>query len=99
MDTRNIFNSAFVLNQVQHWLATPANGYLGSDYGTDIQSYLFRPMDSFEGDEIIAKMKQDIPILQGASEGLINIFFESKGIDEKVLYIQIADNVISKIIR
>lgn len=55
---QNIVNSAFLLNQVRHWLATPTNSYLGSGYGIDLKAYLHKPMNTFDGDAIIDKLRR-----------------------------------------
>jgi len=38
---------------VSHWLNTPPNGYLGSNYGADPQSLLQNPMSAGIGDAFI----------------------------------------------
>ena len=37
-------NSKFIWGQIDHWLDTLTNGYLGSDYGIDLKEYLHKPM-------------------------------------------------------
>lgn len=86
-------NYDFIAGQLAHWLACPANGYLGSDYGIDLKQYLHRPMSTFEADQIIAKMKHDIPILGLLPENSVNIWVDDLGDDGKVIYIQVADKI------
>lgn len=93
MNNQAIINYDFVATQLAHWLNCPANGYLGSDYGIDLKQYLHKPMSTFAANQIIAKMKADIPVLAMLPENAINIFVEDNGDDGKHIYIQIADKV------
>lgn len=88
-------NTEFVVSQVVHWLNTPPNGYLGSDYGVDLKIYLHTPMNEFAADEIIAKMYRDIPILGMLGRDVVNIYQTDSSIDGKDLIIQVMDKAIS----
>lgn len=90
---QNIINYDFIATQLAHWLNCPANGYLGSDYGIDLKQYLQKPMSTFAANQIIAKMKADIPILSMLPDNAINIFVENSGDDGKHIYIQVAEKV------
>lgn len=61
---------------IDHWIGTPPNGYLGSSYGADLPSLLQKPISvlNIEADKFLAKMKQDIPILQALPAGSVNIY-------------------------
>ncbi len=61
---------------IDHWLGTPPNGYLGSSYGADLPSLLQKPLShvTIEADKFLAKMKQDIPILNALPAGSVNIY-------------------------
>ena len=89
---QHIVNSSFLLNQVKHWLATPTNSYLGSGYGIDLKAYLHRPMNTFDGDAIIDKLRRDIPALGELPRDIINLYFENAGIDGKKLHLTIGQN-------
>lgn len=90
----NIIDYGFVLAQIRHWLNTPANGYLGSDYGIDLKQYLHKPVSRFEADAIIEKMRADIPALALVADGLINIFSEYDDADGVRIWIQVSDKVL-----
>ncbi len=86
-------DSVFLLNQVRHWLATSINGYLGSGYGIDLKAYLHKPMNTFDGDAIIDKMRVDIPALGALPRSVVELYFEDVGLDGKKLHIAIGNNV------
>lgn len=86
-------DTRFIFNQIVHWVHTLPNTYLGSDYGADLRQYLHKPMSSFQADEIIKKMKQDIPILQTLPENAINILVTDVQDDTKEILIQVFDDV------
>jgi hypothetical protein len=92
---QTVLNSAFLMNQIRHWLATPTNSYLGSGYGIDIKSYLHKPMSTFDGDAIIDKLRRDIPALGALPRTVVNIYFENQGLDGKLMHIAVGDNVFS----
>lgn len=87
-------NIDFLLGQVQHWLNTPANGYLGSDYGIDLRQYLHIPMSEFDGDGIIAKMYADIPALAVLGRNQVDILVRDNNDDGKQIWIRLADKVV-----
>lgn len=86
-------NYNFIAKQLDHWISCPANGYLGSDYGVDLKQYLHKPMSIFDANQLIEKMKNDIPILRLLPENSINIYIENNDIDGKHLYIQVAEKL------
>ena len=92
---QNIVNSAFLLNQVRHWLATPTNSYLGSGYGIDLKAYLHKPMNTFDGDAIIDKLRRDIPALDALPRNIIGLYFENVGLDGKKLHLTIGENLLT----
>lgn len=87
-------NYAFISQQISHWLACMPNGYLGSDYGIDLKKYLHRPISRFDADTIIAKMRNDIPILKILPDNSINIYSLVNHDDEVEIYINVLDRVI-----
>ena len=85
----NAITTQFILGQIRHWLKTPQNHYLGSNYGIDLYQYLHKPMTTPMVDEIIAKMRADIPVLNAVSEEHLNIYAKNSGFDSKVIYIEV----------
>lgn len=80
---------------IQHWLETPVNGYLGSDYGQDLPSLLHNPFSDGGADAFIQKMKQDIPILQALPAGSVNIYTRDSSPDNREILIEVAGQVIT----
>lgn len=55
-----------VEKMIKHWSLTPDNGYYGCDYGynTTLLSALTKPQNDQVANQIILKIKTDLPILQ-----------------------------------
>lgn len=91
---QNSQNSAISAEDIQgmitHWLATPVNGYLGSDYGCDAKSLLQKALNSGVADAFIAKMKKDIPILSVIPQENIGLYSVPEMPDKLRLFIAIA---------
>lgn len=79
---------------VRHWLGCPINGYLGSPYGSDIKAALQRPMSARDADELIDKLRTDVPIVGAAPPDSVNVFVEDRGIDRKNFLIQVGSEVV-----
>jgi len=63
-----------VQGMISHWLATPTNGYLGSDYGQDTKALLQNPQASGQADEYLGKLKKDVSVLQVMPAGTVNLY-------------------------
>lgn len=63
-----------IQGMVGHWLESPVNGYLGSPYGQDTKALLQRPQGDPSADEYIAKLKEDIAVLQIMPANSINLY-------------------------
>lgn len=77
---------------VTHWLNTPVYGYYGSEYGSDPKSLLQQPNTIGLADNFIAKMKRDIPILDGMGVG---VYFLPIDADKSVLVISANERFIA----
>lgn len=77
-------------SMVTHWIGCPPNGYLGSTYGSDLQSLLQSPMEAGVADAVIAKLRSDIPIIGSLDRSMVNIYAERLGIDKMALNIEVA---------
>ena len=80
-----------VEQMVQHWLNTPINTYLGSDYGFDKHALLFSPLTMEMADEMIAKLKRDVPILSLLPQGAINFYSFQVPPDKTLVFLQIGE--------
>jgi len=83
-------NAQDIQGMITHWLNTPVNGYLGSDYGSDAKSLLQKALHSGVADAFIAKMKQDIPILSVIPQENIALYSVPEMPDKLRLFIAIA---------
>lgn len=79
---------------VEHWLGCPPGGYLGQSYGSEVKSILQTPMAAGLADGLIAKCRQDIPLLSIASPGALNVYAYDIDIDKKAIVFEVAGNEI-----
>lgn len=79
---------------VGHWLRVPVNGFLGSDYGSDIKALLQAPQSDTAADGFIKKMLIDIPILRSLPDGSINLYGVQTAPDRLDLVIEVAGQTI-----
>lgn len=80
---------------VKHWLATPVNGYLGSDYGQDLKGLLQRPMADGMGDVVLQKLRNDVPVLGVVPAGSVNLLQIDSYPDKRTFCIEVAGNLIN----
>ncbi|WMC11773.1 hypothetical protein PU634_05240 [Oceanimonas pelagia] len=75
---------------VEHWLSTPVNGYLGSDYGQDAKSILQLPHTDEAADELIRKLRQDIIITTSLPAGAVSLYGVPSGVDRFDIVLEVA---------
>jgi hypothetical protein len=75
---------------VSHWLHTPPNSYLGSGYGAPLADLLMQPLASGIGDTLIAKLREDIPIIRTMDPSAIAMYSRDVGPDRVELFIEVA---------
>lgn len=80
-----------VIQMINHWLKTPPNGYVGSSYGADLNSLLLKALTSNVADAFIAKMKQDLPLLQTLNSEQLALYSESEGFETTRIYLRVGD--------
>ncbi|NCC41613.1 MAG: hypothetical protein EOM21_19775 [Gammaproteobacteria bacterium] len=86
----SIMTGQLAQDMVGDWLATPVNGYLGSNYGQDLKRILHTPMASPAADAQLAKLREDVPVLGILPSNAINIYAQSRDYDIKMIYIEVA---------
>jgi hypothetical protein len=74
---------------VSYWLATPVNGYLGSNFGQTVTDLLQAPMRAGQADAVLAKLRQDVPILAALPPGALNLYAVDEGPDKLRIYIDV----------
>ncbi len=77
-----------IVAMIDHWLRTPQDSYLGSDYGNALKDILQSPQQSGLANEQIKKMIKDIPILAMFPRNMINIYSVKDGADKVHLIIE-----------
>lgn len=89
-NTSTVINADDIQRMITHWLSTPPNGYLGSDYGSDAKSLLQKALHSGIADAFIEKMKKDLPILSVIPQENIALYSVPEPPDKLRLFIAIA---------
>lgn len=83
-----------VQGMVGHWLQTPTNGYLGSDYGQDAKSLLQRPQNDGSADDFLDKLRVDVPIINDLPSGSTNLYGVQTAPDRLDLLIEVAGTLL-----
>lgn len=89
------FNVDLLFRMIAHWAATRPNTYLGSTYGAPTEELLQKPLSSPIADAYLAKMREDLPVLDALPPGVVNIHASSSGVDRKQIYIEINGSYVS----
>lgn len=78
-----------IASMVRHWLNTPPNGYFGQGYGSDTKSLLLKELSANTADQLLAQLRQHIPLLNQLNDEQLAIHEESNGFDTKSIYLSI----------
>lgn len=78
-----------IVNMINHWLATPPNGYFAQGYGCNVKEQLLQNLSAFTADAFIAKMKQDIPVLQQLNDDQLSIVTNTVDFERVQVFIQL----------
>jgi hypothetical protein len=84
-----------VARMVQHWLSTPENGFLGLDYGCNARELLHLPMAAASADDVLIKMRSDIPILASADPGSVDVYEVPNGVDGRAVVFDVLGQVVA----
>lgn len=79
-----------IQGMIDHWLATPVEGYLGESYGSDPKSLLQKALHSGVANDFIRKMRADIPILQAIPSDQIDLYSIPEQPDKMRIFIMVA---------
>lgn len=83
-----------VFAMADHWLNTPTNGYLGSDYGSNPKGLLQKPLQGLSADGFIRKLKKDVPLIGRASPDTVNVLSDTTAPDGLNLYLELGGKII-----
>ncbi|WP_321946596.1 hypothetical protein [Paraburkholderia sp. J10-1] len=75
---------------VSHWLATPVNGYLGSDYGNVLPDLLQNPLRAGGADVVLSKLRADVPLAGALPRAALNMYMIDEGPDKRRFYIDVS---------
>lgn len=87
---KKTLNGRDVAAMTDHWLNTPLNGYLGSDYGQDIKSTLQQPQSSAVANNLIQKLQQDVPIIAAMPDESVGVYAVPRGVDGTDIILAVA---------
>lgn len=90
MRPMSTINPQLMQDMVRHWLETPVNGYLGSDYGQDLKRVLHSPLASHLADKQVSKLRADVPVLALLPSDTVNLYSTHDGRDKLRLFIEVA---------
>lgn len=76
---------------VNHWLDTPPNGYFGQSYGADVRNMLLRELSSDNADNLLKKLRRDIPLLAQFDDSQLSISTETHDFDKLYVYLFIGN--------
>lgn len=80
-------DEAEIVSILEHWNGTKANAYRGSGYGENHNRMLFQNMSMDHADQIIDKIKQDIPLFANLDSETLKVMSEDLENDVKAIYI------------
>lgn len=78
-----------------HWLRCPPNGYLGSAYGAPVEDLLHTPLSSGLADDLIAKLRTDVPIMGDLPPDQVNIYARPMPPDRMALVLEVAGSFVA----
>lgn len=87
-------NGQDIQKMVRHWLDTPINGYLGSDYGQDTKSLLQKPFASGVADSYLSKLKDDVAVLK-VIKNSANLYASQRKADKLDIVIEVLGQPVS----
>lgn len=70
----NTITSTEIMKMIDHWLQTPQDGYLGSDYGNNLKEVLQTPHAAGLANAQVKKLIRDVPILSILPRSSINLY-------------------------
>lgn len=85
-------SQADIDEMIRHWLHTPTGDYLGSDYGFDKHALLFQPLTTAKADEMLAKLRRDVPILSMLDQNAVNFYAIPIPPDKLAIFLQVGDS-------
>lgn len=86
-----MIDAAKIKVMVEHWLNTPPNGYFGQSYGADVRNMLLRELSSDNADNLLKKLRQDIPLIDQLDDSQLSIDTETRDFDKLYVYLFIGN--------
>lgn len=78
-----------IVNMIEHWLSTPPNGYFGQSYGADVRSMLLRELSADNADNLLKKLRLDIPLLNRLGDNQLSVTTLEADFDKLYVYLNV----------
>lgn len=78
-----------IVEMIEHWLSTPPNGYFGQGYGADVRSMLLKELSADNADNLLKKLRADIPLLNQLSENQLSVTTLEADFDKLYVYLNV----------
>jgi hypothetical protein len=88
------FSPSDIEAQIQHWLSTEVDGYLGSTYGSPIRELLQNAFATGLADAFLAKLRGDVPLLTLLPANAVDLSFVDTAPDKRQLFISVLGRAI-----
>lgn len=80
-----------IVNMIEHWLDTPPNGYFSQGYGADVRSLLLKELSADNADNLLKKLRLDIPLLNRLSDSQLNVTTAEADFDKLFVYLNVGN--------
>lgn len=80
-----------IVDMIEHWLRTPPNAYLGSEYGAPLNELLLNPLSTNVADSFIEKLRKDIPALNQLSGEHFGIYSTTSGFEKRIVVLEVGN--------
>jgi hypothetical protein len=90
-----VIDAANIKDMINHWLATPPNGYFGQSYGADVRTVLLRQLNSDNADNLLRQVRRDIPLLDSLNDSQLSIDVQASGTDSLYVYLMVGNIAIA----
>lgn len=89
-----MINTEKIVSMINHWLATPVNGYFYQSYGSNVKEQLLKNLTAFSADAFLQKLKIDVPILNQLNGDQLSVVTQMPDFENVYVYIKLGNILI-----